>query len=325
MIQVDELLLNKFFMDEASSEEIAAIRDWAMASEENRMRFRKAFDLYAATTLAVARLQSLPEGLFRKRPEKKKRNFLRTALWTGSVAAAIAFGVFLSRNPGLPGGAANAAVVQTLSTAQGERASLTLADGTRIHLNGNSSLAYPSAFGKTREVSLSGQAYFEVAKDESRPFIVKTWRYEVEVTGTEFDVVADEAAGRFSTVLVKGGVKVWDELTSSRLDMTPGQRVVASADGSLTRANLADNDDQTQWNRGIISCTGMSFAEVMAVFEDSFGVRIVLPEDNIPENKASRLKVYRSAGIEKAFRVLQAAGTHFNYSYDAASGAYYVN
>ena len=54
MIQVDELLLNKFFMDEASSEEIAAIRDWAMASEENRMRFRKAFDLYAATTLALA-------------------------------------------------------------------------------------------------------------------------------------------------------------------------------------------------------------------------------------------------------------------------------
>lgn len=218
MIQVDELVLNKFFMDEASSEEIAAIRDWAMASEENRMRFRKAFDLYAATTLAVARLQSLPEGLFRKRPEKKRRSIFRTALWTGSVAAAIALGVFLSRNPGLPGGAANAAVVQTLSTAQGERASLTLADGTRIHLNGNSSLAYPSAFGKTRKVSLSGQAYFEVAKDESRPFIVKTWRYEVEVTGTEFDVVADEAAGRFSTVLVKGGVKVRDELTSSRLD-----------------------------------------------------------------------------------------------------------
>ena len=86
---------------------------------------------------------------------------------------------------------------------------LTLSDGTRVFLNSDSKLVYPVTFGnECREVILQGEAYFEVAKDEKRPFIVKTSDLSVQVLGTAFNLSCYPDDLRVETTLVRGSVKV---------------------------------------------------------------------------------------------------------------------
>ena len=98
---------------------------------------------------------------------------------------------------------------QTLATPRGGQYKLTLSDGTKVWLNAASGITFPSVFGKgKRIVRITGEVYFEVARDALRPFIVQTYREPVQVLGTAFDVNAyfDETAIKVS--LVEGSVKV---------------------------------------------------------------------------------------------------------------------
>lgn len=108
----------------------------------------------------------------------------------------------------------NMAVVEELrlnrlSVPKGCDFSLTLTDGTVIRLNADSRLQYPSEFsGDSRIVYLEGEAFFNVAKDKTKPFIVKTKKLDVEVTGTSFNVMAYPSENSIRTTLVQGGVNI---------------------------------------------------------------------------------------------------------------------
>lgn len=80
---------------------------------------------------------------------------------------------------------------------KGKRAHLQLSDGTRVWINSASVLRFPSAFGDTRDVFVEGEAYFEVAKDANRPFIVHTDHFATRVLGTSFDVTTRAPGRRF--------------------------------------------------------------------------------------------------------------------------------
>ena len=99
--------------------------------------------------------------------------------------------------------------MQTITVPAGQRINITLVDGTNVWLNARTSLSYPVKFGKNnRQVVLDGEAYFDVTKDKSKPFIVQTDNYNVEVLGTKFDVNAYSETGEFETTLMSGSVKV---------------------------------------------------------------------------------------------------------------------
>ena len=79
--------------------------------------------------------------------------------------------------------------LQTITVPAGQRINITLADGTNVWLNARTTIQYPITFNeKERLVKLDGEAYFDVTKDKSKPFIVQTNNYNVEVLGTKFDV-----------------------------------------------------------------------------------------------------------------------------------------
>ena len=98
----------------------------------------------------------------------------------------------------------------TIETPKGGRYQLQLPDGTKVWLNSASKLTYPSSFSnhKNRKVELNGEAYFEVAKDNARPFLVKTIMQEVEVLGTHFNISSYEDEPAVKTTLLEGSVKV---------------------------------------------------------------------------------------------------------------------
>ena len=124
--------------------------------------------------------------------------------------------------------------------------SIVLSDGTRVHLNAASTLRFPVAFtGDTREVSLTGEAYFEVKKNPSRPFHVKTGGFTVEVFGTRFNVKSYPEDGSSAATLVEGKVRIQKQVNgrSAGFFLKPGQQAALNAAGKL-RLNSSPNLDE---------------------------------------------------------------------------------
>jgi transmembrane sensor len=137
-------------------------------------------------------------------------------------------------------------VQMTASTAKGQTYQFTLPDGTKVWLNADSKLEFPSSFvnSKTRFVKLLGEGYFEVAKDKAHPFIVATEKQEVEVLGTHFNInsYADERA--IKTTLLEGSVRV-ASLSSRAHETSSGQAGAKDLDSSYPRNDKgARNDEQ---------------------------------------------------------------------------------
>ena len=126
----------------------------------------------------------------------------------------------------------------TLTTGRGNQYQLVLPDGSRVWLNAASSITYPASFtGGERKVSITGEAYFEIAKDEARPFIVQKKELSIQVLGTHFNVNTYDDEDAVKTTLLEGSVKVVNGNNSSVL--RPGQQAIIVKDGGEVKAKDA--------------------------------------------------------------------------------------
>mgnify|MGYP001657335270 CR=1 FL=1 len=168
---------------------------------------------------------------------------------------------------------------------KGEKATVTLPDGTKVYLNAQSALSYPAAFGQQeRKVQFTGEAYFEVARDEKKPFIVDNPAISVKVLGTEFNFYATADDEWFETTLVKGKVEVTLKMPTPRKEiLDPNQKIRYN---KLTGAwNITDADvwEDTAWKRGDMVFRSKNFEEVVKQLEAYYGVTISI-EGNCPNN-----------------------------------------
>jgi transmembrane sensor len=133
-----------------------------------------------------------------------------------------------------------------ISTPKGGQYQLQLADGTKIWLNAASSLKFPVLFrGPKRNVELEGEAYFEVAKDKARPFIVKTADQELEVLGTHFNLNAYGHSAYTKTTLLEGSVKV------NHIILKPGEE--STLTGDQIGVKKIDTDNSISWKNGFFT------------------------------------------------------------------------
>jgi transmembrane sensor len=140
----------------------------------------------------------------------------------------------------------------------GKYNSLQLSDGSKVWINSGSRLVYPPAFsGKTREVFLQGEAYFEVAKDASKPFYVKTDRFRVEVKGTRFSVQAKEKEELFTTLLLEGAVSLTTgsgkSASGSETKLNPGHLASLAEDGKNFKVSAVEHpENYIAWKNGYL-------------------------------------------------------------------------
>ena len=163
---------------------------------------------------------------------------------------------------------------------------VTLDDGTLVHLNYNSRLIYPEKFGDRRDVILEGEAYFMVAKDKSRQFVVHTPQGDVKVYGTEFMVNTAErmetrlesptGESRYhqatSVVLIEGSISFTPE-SGNELMMSPGQKLVADKDQLLV--TTTDTAPYVAWNTGLFVFKNSTLENLMDVISRWYGVENV--------------------------------------------------
>lgn len=161
----------------------------------------------------------------------------------------------------IDGDAKDKATMQTLATPQGKDFHVTLADGTQVWLNAESSITYPSTFdgNTTRTVSLTGEAYFEVAKDKAHPFIVRHGGITTRVTGTSFNV-RSYAGEQPHVTLASGSVSV--SSNGHNLTLSPGQDATVANNGALTSRNV-DIEPYVCWREGYFYFDGVTFRQMM--------------------------------------------------------------
>ncbi|MBO9730352.1 MAG: FecR domain-containing protein [Chitinophaga sp.] len=148
----------------------------------------------------------------------------------------------------------------TISTPRGRQFSVVLPDGTKVWLNAASSLRYPVAFsGNTREVRITGEAYFEVAADAAKPFSVHFHeKGVVEVLGTAFNVNAYTDEPIIKTTLLQGSIRV-----NKQQVLQPGEQANIDKNGSITVDNNAETENAIAWKKGLFM---MSSTDLPALF-----------------------------------------------------------
>lgn len=192
-------------------------------------------------------------------------------------------------------------LAQTLTVPAGQRAHITLPDGSRVWVNAGSKITYASAFGSERRVSLEGEAFFEVAKDSVRPFIVKAGKMNVKALGTKFNVY-NYASEPLVVSLVEGKVKVYrDQVLRKSVVLNPGERAV-DVDGQLLKESIGD--DVLTWCNGIYSFSDQPLSNILRKLELYYDVNIVVNNQELL-NKHFTGKFRQDDGVMEVLRVLQ--------------------
>lgn len=116
--------------------------------------------------------------------------------------------------------------MQSIYVPTGQRVNITLSDGTNVWLNARTKIVYPAVFDKSvRQVAVDGEAYFDVAKDKKRPFIVETGKCNMEVLGTKFNVEGYSDKDDFEVTLMEGSVRVASRIgLGGYIDVETGQQ-----------------------------------------------------------------------------------------------------
>lgn len=152
-----------------------------------------------------------------------------------------------------------------------------LPDGSKVWLNHHSSLSYPERFeGDVRKVLLTGEGYFEVSKDGTRPFIVENDAMAVKVLGTVFDFKNDAANMRSEVSLLKGSVEVKSNVSAGQMVLVPGQKAQLDYQtGHMTVSNMEDGVDAV-WHTNLIPFSNATIKEIVGKLEKIYGVRMVI-------------------------------------------------
>lgn len=301
-------LLHRFYGGTASPEEEREVCRWADTSDENRKAFleeRKLFDLL---------LLNPPSERVSATWALRKRFSISTAL---KVAASVAFitlsaffaHLYMGRTD--QGETIVVARLNRIVVPAGQRVNITLADGTNVWLNACSELTYPVSFNNaTRQVSLKGEAYFEVAKDTDHPFVVQTPACDIKVLGTKFNVETGDTPRDFSTSLLEGSVELNVRQQNRRTLLHPMQKATLTDQG-FAIDSIRSLDDY-RWKEGLVCFDDTRFDDLMHRFEKIYDVQVVICNPKLAAHRYSG-KCRISDGIDFILQMLQRS-TRFSFT-----------
>ena len=191
-------------------------------------------------------------------------------------------------------------IYNTVTVPRGGEDKLVLADGTIVWLNSDSHIRYPVTFsGNTRQVELEGEAYFEVAKDVEKPFIVRMNEYNVRVTGTQFNV-RNYSNESLATTLVEGGVQIERKGKVDRL--RPGQQAVL--ENNEIRIRVVNVEEQVAWRHGAFGFTQCRLENIMEEIARWYDVDVFYMNQQVKDYHFSAW-FKRSSSINEVINILE--------------------
>jgi len=164
-----------------------------------------------------------------------------------------------------------------LNVKRGQTQQLTLADGTKLFLNAGSSLRYPATFsGKNRTVELNGEAYFEVAPDANKPFIIHTGNMDIKVLGTSFNIKSYNEDDRAIVSVNSGKVQV--DLAESMMRLVANEQIVLDKKSGELQKNIISTNDAKGWMNGSLSFKNTTIDNVAKELMRIYNCKIIIKD-----------------------------------------------
>ena len=186
-------------------------------------------------------------------------------------------------------------------SAQATPVEYTLADGSIVMLNKNSSLTYQSDFGdKRRDVQLKGEAFFKVTKDKTRPFSVEALGTKTEVLGTSFNVKA--GGGIVTTTLVEGSVRFKSD--NRQVLLKPGEEVIFNAKSNKIETRKTDTQYNTVWTSGRYNYKNLTFSDLADRLERIYKLKIEISDSKIA-NRIVSASFLNDVPVEEILNALE--------------------
>ena len=194
--------------------------------------------------------------------------------------------------------------INTLHVPAGQRARLTLQDGTEVWLNAQSTLKYPAKFSrKNRRVEVEGEAFFKVSENKRKPFIVSTQYIEIGVLGTEFNVQCYPDTKHVQTALVEGSVRIYMKEDNKNLVLLKPNEQMTYSDNIITVSSIV-NPDHLLWINGIYSFSNERLIDIIKKLELYYDISIIVEDPQIFDVRYTG-KFRQSDGIDEILRILQ--------------------
>jgi transmembrane sensor len=282
-----KLLLNKFFNDESTNDELEEL----MALVRNSKVYDSDFDglmekIMAKQNHSLVLNYSDSENIFQRVVRgNEEDNVSRKLLFIGYafkvaavfigalVIAFIAYKIYVAHT------------FNTVYTAYGQTKDLILPDGSKVTLNANSNISYKKNWnkGEDREVELTGEAFFEVThKKNNQKFTVRTRDLNVEVLGTKFNVLSRKSR---SMVLLNSGKVKLDIRSHEGFIMKPGEMVEINTEESTVKKSLVRNEKYTSWKKKILTFESTTIADIARLIDDNYGIKIVIKNKKLANEK----------------------------------------
>lgn len=293
-----EDLLAKYFSGEATQDEISLVESWRSESKANAKLFFESKIIWstASTSEQIYRPDILNSILNESTAENKSiQHFLLNTTWTKYAAAAVL--------------AVAIGLLFILNNTQNDFATEILADGSEITLHGASGIDIVQMNESMREVKLTGKAYFDIERDESRPFIIHTPNATIKVLGTSFVIDSDAAD---TDVRVESGlVELSKDGGALSVNLKKGEMgfVSNSNKGIIKKEN--DDANYMAWKTKILTFDDSQINDVIEVLEDVYGLKVQLEDPSF-----SNCKLTAKINKKKAKDAIEIIARTFNVEYE---------
>ena len=306
---LNDEIIDKYLLGECSEEELQEINSCIKESKNNARRLFDAEELFCLGKndyeIDEERIDQAQKKLFKKIREQqvppKKTFHLYKFMQYAAILIATVFicgGIYFFNNR-----------EEDLLTASADDQikSLTLSDGTNVWLNQHSTLKYPQEFtGRQRVVILEGEAYFEVSKNEHKPFIVKNEAMNVRVLGTVFNLKNDKSCHTAEATLVEGQIEVTSNLHNGNVVLSPGQRAELNKSNGLLTVKQVNAKIDVAWHNDMISFRKANILDICQTLEKIYNIKIILSSD-IQSDKTYTGSLKKRSDIESMLNSLQNA------------------
>lgn len=300
--------LPKYFSGELEQSDTAELFNELEKNELLREEFVRMQNTYALTHLSKFS-KNESEGrrsyqqFLQQLKTKKRQKVVRLAVQYAAAALILIASTFFATRYLLTDNSSNREI-NTLVVPAGQRAHLTLQDGTSVWLNAQSTLTYPARFsGRSRRVTVSGEAYFDVVENSRKPFIVSTQNMEMKVLGTQFNVYSYPGAGYIKTDLIEGSLMVYSkESPNTSVTLKPDEQIVVK-NGKMSLRKI-QNSDYFLWKDGIYTFENERLLDIIEKLQLYYDVKIVVKDPEI-FNVHYTGKFRQRDGIDEILRIIQ--------------------
>ena len=211
--------------------------------------------------------------------------------------------------------------IEVLAVA-GSKTRVVLPDETVVWLNGNSVIRYPQEFSSNdRVVSISGEAFFEVYKDKTKPFIVQFDQMDIKVLGTKFNVLAAADSDVIETTLLNGSVSICNASNQKEEILRPNQQALFNKQSKTVEVLNVEAESYVSWVNGNFNFKGITLTEIVRQLERAYCVKIHIQKDFL---KTIRLqgRFTSEKTLDEILSILQISA---NYKYKRIKGEIYIN